>query len=135
MTIRRLKEKSGADSGSPCLGFAHHWRDLLRRSGCKDRNLDTTRTSGVLKCRKVRRRDEARVRKECETSRVGHSLHEDVLPFSIDFERKVDADDIATGAGERTHKTRSDPCGRAPCPDPGSNESANEARPRRVTAR
>ena len=49
------------------------------------------------------------VRKECETPRVGHSLHEDVLPFSIDFERKVDAGDIATGAGERAHKTRSDP--------------------------
>jgi hypothetical protein len=56
----------------------------------------------------MRRWGEGRVRKECETPRFGHGLHEDVLQFAIDFERKVDTGDIATGAGERAHKTRSD---------------------------
>jgi hypothetical protein len=48
------------------------------------------------------------VRKECETPRFRHGLHEEVLSFAIDFERKADAGDIAAGAGERAHKTRTD---------------------------
>ena len=37
------------------------------RSGFEDGDLDTARTSGVLKCRRLRRWGEGWVRKECET--------------------------------------------------------------------
>jgi hypothetical protein len=45
----------------------HRWRDLFGRSGFEDGDLDTARTSGVLKCRKLRRWGEGWVRKEYET--------------------------------------------------------------------
>jgi hypothetical protein len=47
--------------------LVHRWRDLFRRTGFEDGALDTARTSGVLKCRKLRRWGEGWVRKECET--------------------------------------------------------------------
>jgi hypothetical protein len=37
------------------------------RTGFEDGDLDTARTSGVLKCRRLRRWGEGWVRKECET--------------------------------------------------------------------
>jgi hypothetical protein len=96
-------------SGPPFLGFVHRWRDLFGRSDCKDCDLDTARTGGVLKCLEVRRFGDDRVRQDCDTPRAGHGLHEDFLPLAIEFGREnADAGGIAARTGERAHDRQRD---------------------------
>ena len=90
MTIRRLKENSGARqhvqcSGPRCLSLVHRWRDLFGRPGCKDHELDAARTGGVLKRLQLRRLRYPWVRQDRDTPRTGHDLHEDFQPLAIEF--------------------------------------------------
>ena len=71
------------------------------------RDLDAARTSRVLKRLQLRRWRIVGVRQDCDIPCAGHGLHKDFQALAIELgPENTDTRNIATGMGERAHKTR-----------------------------